>query len=241
MHKFKRKVDNFVNRLWEGSRFLPFIKSADDHERSTFVSQEQRNINDSVVSKSREIFLLMNKNWRYPTSMDSFYTESPFWEVKRGSESVLENGGSKEISFPTLIYKGEPDHLISSLKDLVTKPAILECTIANSTAQIFCLLDLLGQEKFTQYFIKYCNILKEIPGMDGENYYHKLPLPFLTKLEGEPVLGSITYRKNINLYNQFKPQGNFKGDNFVFILMSLVSGSLRSGNSTHLKNLTNII
>ena len=96
-------------------------------QQRTYIERTQDEINDCVLSTAKQAYGFMNRNWVYAPPKEEMTTESPFWEPR-----VL-----KESNAPTLILKANPNQLVKAMDDLVTKPALLECSIAITTAKIF--------------------------------------------------------------------------------------------------------
>ncbi|HUX79556.1 MAG TPA: hypothetical protein VMW10_07450, partial [Alphaproteobacteria bacterium] len=177
--------------------------------------QTQKKINDVVVSTATKVYEKINTNWHYVDPHSQMQTESTMWEPKWIVGLSLIDGEKQETRIPTLILKTSPDKLIEALEDLITKPASLECTIALTTAKIFCLREILGQDYFNRYTTAFYRLLETREDWDVEQFFHELPLQFLTNLEGKAIPGSITYVTNIPLYPYFKPHGNGRGSNLI--------------------------
>ncbi|WP_331255565.1 hypothetical protein [Candidatus Bealeia paramacronuclearis] len=175
----------------------------------------QLGINSTVVATTERIYKKINKNWTYVEPGCQMSTQSAFWLPKWIKGTVIVDGEKQNTKIPSLLLKTEPDNLIAALEDLLDKPAKLECTIALTTAKIFCLKEILGEELFNRYAKAFYKLLNETQGWDIEQFFHELPLQFITNEQGESVPGSFTYITNIPLYPYFKPNGNGMGDNVI--------------------------
>lgn len=140
-------------------------------------------------------------------------TESTMWDPQWIDGLSLIEGRKEKTRVPTLVLKTSPENLISALEDLIAKPAVVECTIALTTAKIFCLREILGEEHFNFYATCFYKLLARREDWTVEQFFHELPLQFLTTVVGKVIPGSITYITNIPVYPHFKPNGNARGEN----------------------------
>ncbi len=172
-------------------------------------------INVVVIATAKEVYQKINENWTYvaPGRQSAMSTASTMWNPKWINGLSLVDGEKKETLIPTLVLKASPKKLTSALNDLIAKPASLECTIALTTVKIFCLSKILGKKRFERYATGFYKELQRNPKYTVEDFFHELPLQFLTQIEDKAIPGSITYITNIPQYPLFKPNGNGKGSN----------------------------
>lgn len=183
---------------------------------STFstIYANQDNINAIVCASAQDSYLKINKNWKYVAADGILSTESEYWEAKWIQANANTNSGR----IPTLILKN-PKHIIEALIDLINKPAYLECAIALTTAKLLCLKEIIGDDKFREYALKFHYILNftNLSSIESEEFFHELPLQFITQLSGTPIPGSIAYLTNIKQYRNFKPNGTGTGSNLFCV------------------------
>jgi hypothetical protein len=189
---------------------LPIITSS-----SKPVLETQSDINTIVSSTAKRVYAKINANWTYvpPGQGMKMSTESTMWDSLWIDGLSFVDGKKEQTRVPTLVLKASPENLIGALEDLIAKPAIVECTIALTTAKIFCLREILREEHFNLYATCFYKLLATREDWTVEQFFHELPLQFLTTAEGKSIPGSITYITNIPMYDVFKPHGNAKGEN----------------------------
>ena len=215
-------------------------------------SKTQEEINKIVASTSQEVYQKINKNWKYiPAGKGQKLTcESVYFKPDWVETFGIVSGEKVRENIATLILQTDPRELIPALNDLISKEAYLECTIALTTAKIFCLKTILGDEKFIQYAQDFYHeiksnlpwssqkiyILKELLGEAGftrhkkdfgpkkiisidsiNEFFHELPLQFISTIQRSAIAGSITYITNIPEYHSMKPNGNAMGSNVICV------------------------
>lgn len=176
----------------------------------------QKKINDKVCVRAQEVYEKINKNWTYVPSRGKMSTDSKFWEATWIRGEAIISGEKQEVNLPTLILKTSPDNITEALDDLINKPASLECTIALTTAKIFCMKDILEEMKkggFKVYANSFHKALSATEGWTTDQFFHELPLQFTTQVNGNTKPGSIGYISNVPFYEDFKPNGNGRGSN----------------------------
>ncbi len=173
----------------------------------------QQEINDIVTSTAKRVYRQINKNWTYAAPGQKMKTGSEFWVPAQTEDCIRTSaGGTQLVSVHTLLLKTDPYKLIEALEDLIQKPAALECTIALTTVEIFCLRELLGP-RFNAYAVELYTITQTHSTWRPDQFFHELPRQFLTFVKEKAIPGSITYIANIPAYTLFKPKGNARGDN----------------------------
>lgn len=186
----------------------------------------QQEIQKRTIIAAKAVYQQINKNWTYLPAEESFTpsTESSYWTPKWISTHTISNEKTAKANALTLVLNDPIENLSEALKDLVSKPAVLECTTALMTVKAYVLLALLGQEKFNAYAKAFYN------GMIQQNwsldeFFFELPRQFLKSEEmPSPLSGSSTYILNISLYNVFKPHGNGIGSNLFCVGNDLYVG-----------------
>ena len=175
----------------------------------------QADVNAIVARVAQETYGKINDNWTYVLSDagSEMTTDSTFWEPQYVKGMAMMGDKKVATKIPSLILKTSPEHLIEALEDLISKPAQLECTIALKTVQILCLKELLGKDLFTVFATAFYKVLGDHQNWTIEEFFHELPLQFLTPEEGSATFGSIFYITNIPQYAKFKPNGNSRGEN----------------------------
>lgn len=181
------------------------------------IHANQDDVNAIVCTSAEDTYQKINKNWQYVDANNTLSTESTFWEPKWINTNNNTNGGVG--SLPTLILKTDPNNIVEALIDLISKPASLECTIALTTTKILALKEILGEDKFIDYAIKFYNILNHtsLSSITSDEFFHELPVQFITSFEGNPIPGSIAYLTNLDKYALIKPNGNSRGLNVLCI------------------------
>lgn len=179
------------------------------------VLETQSDVNNIVSSTAKRVYAKINANWAYvpPGQGMKMSTESTMWDPLWIDGLSFVDGVKQQTRVLTLVLKAFPENFIAALEDLIAKPAVVECTIALTTAKIFCLREILGEEHFNLYATCFYKLLTTREDWTVEQFFHELPLQFLTTVEGKAVPGSITYITNIPLYAHFKPHGNNQGEN----------------------------
>ncbi|MBX9786755.1 MAG: hypothetical protein K2Y08_05395 [Alphaproteobacteria bacterium] len=179
------------------------------------VLETQSDINNVVSSTTKRVYAKINANWTYvpPGKGMKMSAESTMWDPLWIDGLTFVDGMKQEARVPTLVLKASPVNLIGALEDLIAKPASVECKIALTTAKIFCLREILGEEHFNLYTTCFYKLLATREDWTVEQFFHELPLQFLTTVKGKAIPGSITYITNILMYDVFKPHGNAQGEN----------------------------
>lgn len=187
-----------------------------EQERKNHKRQRAQERTDNIVCPTAKYVckkINKDKNWTYPPAGKKIYIESPYWEAKWIISTVMISGEIKKSKCPTLILKTSPDQIIEAMDDLINKPALLECTIARNTAQIFCMKNIMGSLAFKKYATHFYKMLGETEGWSTDQFFHELPEQFLTKVNGKERPGSMAYITNLPCYGRFKPNGNGRGSN----------------------------
>jgi|GEM_PF-6851513 len=178
----------------------------------------QDKVNKAVASKTIEVYERINRNWAYAISDSDMQTQSRYWKVKDIPQDIFlgMNGEKQKKSVFTLVLPTYPQDLMVALEDLISQPAKLECTIALTTAQIFCMEQLLGREAFNNYSTGFYTLLQKSPKWSPDEFFYELPRQFLTTMGGSPIPSSFTYITNIPFYSDFKPDGIGTGHNVAY-------------------------
>ena len=173
----------------------------------------QQKINTIVGSTAQQTYEKINTNWTYVAPNDEMSIDSKFWHATwiKGDGFLL--GEKQQINLPTVILKTTPENIFEALEDLINKPASLECTIALTTAKIFCMKKILGDDWFKLYATHFYQLLDSTEGWSTDQFFHELPLQFIAQVEGKPKPGSLTYITNLSCYGKYKPNGNGRGSN----------------------------
>ncbi|MDP3533727.1 MAG: hypothetical protein Q8S31_10630 [Alphaproteobacteria bacterium] len=179
------------------------------------IHANQDDVNAIVCASAQDTYQKINENWKYVAADGILSTESEYWEAKWIQANANTNSGR----VPTLILKSNPAHIVDALIDLINKPAALECAIALTTAKLLCLKEIMGEDKFKEYAFRFHHILNftDLSNIESEEFFHELPLQFITPLSGTPIPGSIAYITNIKQYRDFKPNGTGTGSNLFCI------------------------
>jgi len=181
-------------------------------KRTLFPSQKA--VNKHVIPVAKRVFKSMDANWIYAPPKTHIKTGSKFWEPKIISLPFLNGEKRVDRKIYSLVLKTDPENTIIALKDIIENPASVECIIASNIAQIFCIIELVGEDNFIEYATVLYNSLKDDPTRSVDEFFTLLPNAFIDRIPNmEPVPGVFTYAPNIPLYAVYKPNGNAAGDN----------------------------
>ena len=176
-------------------------------------SLTQEEIDEGVSKKVTEIFSSINSNWEYVYSNEEgtaviAYIDSLFWEV------------TTEYSALSLRLKNPNCNIVDALQELPKNKGLLDCTVAQTTAIILCLLDLLGEEKFNIYIDK----LKEATKLDFSDGKFFILISQVVLAEGS--IPGFTYITNHEDYSRVKAVGACSGYNgYIFSDRTFISFS----------------
>lgn len=186
-----------------------------EQSRGAKLLRPQSQINETVCSIAQDVYQTINRNWTYVQPQTTISVNSPFWEAKWLDGKGFLEGQEKTARFATLVLKTKPERIIEALDDLINKPAVVECTTAVTTAKIFCMKALLGEQRFKGYAKAFYFLLGKKEGWTTDQFFHELPLQFLQRMNGDAVPGSVAYITNLQSYRVIKPNGNSMGFNVI--------------------------
>lgn len=214
------RCPSYAHELREGKECNGPLRARLKRMKAAVNSPKNTEILDisAIVSQAAlEVYHKINKNWTYLGRDGVLKVESPYWTA--GWQHVTTTIGAQEqqTRCATLMLKCDPRDVTATLEDLINKPAEVECTVALTTAKIFILKKLLGEDKFKNYAVDFYNELIVREGWSTNDFFHELPLQFMKKIEGKEQPGSIAYITNLSDYTLFKPTGHFAGENLVCV------------------------
>lgn len=188
----------------------------DNEIKEAKILRAQQKIDRVVCETVPEVYEKINANWTYVTPNANMSVTSTFWKPTWFEATSLSSGEKIKTRVPTLIFQSSEHSikdLTEALDDLINKPVSTECTIALTTAKIFCMKNIMGNKEFKEYATNFYNLLDSTEGWSTNQFFHELPLQFMTQVEGNAVPGSISYITNLSCYGEFKPNGNARGSN----------------------------
>lgn len=186
-------------------------------QRALFEDYSQKEINNIVATSAEETYKSINENWTYiPAGKNQKpSTSSDYWQAKFIPQTVILNGEEAMANLPTLLFKGRPEDFAANLDDLVSKPAVLECTTALTAVKIIALKDIMGDDVFLEY-VSYFKEEMTKRNWPADHFFSELPELFLKDDRIEKAeTGHMTYISNLFYYSHFKRNGNSRGFNVV--------------------------